>query len=145
MVYLRNAEEVRGSYDGKIRFTVVLKLLLGRADEKLMNEQVLACEGVDDTELTAAPLISAGKAIKYENLAVLKISDHLVPDSVEILRLDRPVHRPPAYLVMNTGSVSDELILGRTSGILSRRDRQCACIGQCAFASAKSNLNKPCG
>ena len=143
-INLRITLEARGAEDGVIRFAIVGQLLLGGTDEQLMNEKVLRCQLIDDSELLGVNGVSTCHAIENKHFAVLQIGSQLAADGVKLFPRDGTVHFAPCDLVMDGRRIHDELVVRRTAGVLARGDHQRTGIAQGAFAAAQSRFGQLC-
>ena len=141
-VYLGNALEAGSCDNGEERIAVISELLLCRSDKQISDEEVLACQLVNYSELLCIFGISACKSIEHIDISVLQISDHLSLDSLESLSCDRSVYITPVYIVMCLTVINDELILCRTACILAGLNYESACVAELSLALDDSVLCK---
>ena len=140
-VYLGRAFEAGGGYYGEAGHEV-LKLLLGRTDEQLMNEQVLAGKLVYNAHGQMIAFVCAGKAFEYEKLAALQIRGHAVIYGFIFLFAYGYIDLAPVDIVMDIGSVDNKTIVRRTAGILAGGNDKRAGLAKRTFAAAEGMLDK---
>ena len=134
--------EARRGNDRKVRFSVVFQLFRGRADQQLMDKEVLARQFIDDPELFGAGRIGAGEAVEHIQLAVLQIGGHLGTDRLIFFERDRTVHLAPGDLIVDLRNIHNELVIRRTAGILTGFHTERAGIAQDAFSALQRFLNE---
>ena len=78
---------------------------------RIADEQVFTGQFRHDAELLAALLVSAGKAVKNKDFAVLQIGRHLVFQGAELVLCDRAVDAAPGDEVVDPRRIDDEFIL----------------------------------
>ena len=139
------ALEAGGAEDGVVRLAVGGKLFRGRADEKLMDEEILRSKLVDDAELLGMCGIGACEAVENEDLTALQVSAELALDGVEFLLGDGAVDLAPGDVVMDGGGVNDELVVRRAAGVLAGGDDERAGVAQLALAAAQGSFGELCG
>ena len=140
-VDLRDALEA-GSGDDGVVLVEVLQLLGGGTAQQLVDEEVLAGQLVDDAEGLGILGIGAGKAVENKDLLALQIGDDLGADGVELRLLDGAVHLAPGDVVMDSGSIDNELVVGAAAGVFTGLDHQRAGVGQSALAAAERMLGQ---
>ena len=143
-VNLGNALEAGGGDDGVI-LVEVLQLLSRGAAQKLVNEQILAGQLVNDAEGLGILGIGPGKAIENINLFILQVGNNLGENGVEFGLFDGAVYLAPGNVVMHGGSINDELVIGAAAGVLAGFDHQCAGIAESALAALQRMLGQLCG
>ena len=143
-VNLGDALEAGGRKNGVVG-NVAVKLLLGGADEKLVDEEILAGQLVYDAEALGVLRVRAGEAVEYEQLLILEISKDLGLDGVELRLLDGNVYLAPCDLIVHGGGIDDELVVRAAAGVLAGLDNESARVGKRTLAAAESGLNKLCG
>ena len=139
------ALEAGGAEDGVVRFAVGGELFRGRADEELVDEEVLRGKLVDDAELLGVRGVGAGKAVEDEDLTALQISAELALDGVKALLGDGTVDLAPRDVVVDGGGVDDELVVRRAAGVLAGGDDERAGVAQLALAAAQGSFGELCG
>ena len=135
-VDLGDALEAGGGNDGVVDLKI-LQLLSGGTAQQLVDEQVLGGQLIDDTEGLGVLGVRAGKAVENEDLLALEIGNHFALNGVELGLFNGAVHLAPGDLVMNGGSVHDELVVGAAAGVLAGLDHQRAGIGELALTAAQ--------
>ena len=140
-VDLRDALEA-GSGDDGVVLVEVLQLLGGGTAQQLVDEEVLAGQLVDDAEGFGILGIGAGKAVENKDLLALQIGDDLGADGVKLRLLDGAVHLAPGDVVMDSGSIDNELVVGAAAGVFTGLDHQRAGVGQSALAAAERMLGQ---
>ena len=143
-VDLRIALEAGGGDDGVVRFAIGGQLFRGRTDEKLMDEEVLGSQLVDDAELLGVLGVCACETVEDKDFAALQVSAQLALDGVKLFLGDGTVHLAPCDVVMDSGGVDDELVVRRTAGVLAGRDDQSAGVAQLAFAAPERCFGELC-
>ena len=133
MVPLRDALKAGGADDGEVRLVIGKRLFRG-TQQKLVDEKVLAGQLVDHPESFGVFGVRTGKAVKDKDLPVLEIGHHFLIQGVKDLLGGGDVDLAPGDLVMDTGGVHDELVVGRASGIFPGVDAQGARGIQLALA-----------
>ena len=136
------ALEAGSGKDGVVRVAVGGQLFRGRADQELMDEEVLGRHFVDDAELLRMFGIGAREAVKDEDLAALQVSAQLALDGVEFFLGDGAVHLAPRDVVVNGGGVNDEFVVRRTAGIFTGGDDERAGVAQLALAETESRFGE---
>ena len=140
-VDLGDALEAGGGDDG-IVLAEVRELLGRRAAQQLVDEEVLARQLVDDAERLRILGIGAGEAVEDKDVLALQIGDDLGADGVELGLLDGAVHLAPGDIVMDSGGVDNELVVGAAAGILTGFHDQRAGIGERALSARKRMLHE---
>ena len=140
----RVAFKARCDDDGEIRVAVLQQLFLAWPDEQIADEQVFTGQFRHDAELLAALLVSAGKAVKNKDFAVLQIGCHLVFQGAELVLCNRAVDAAPGDEVVDPRRIDDEFILWRPAREFSRFYDQCPCIAEHAFAAAQCRFREAC-
>ena len=105
-----------------------------------MDEKGLAGQRVDHPESFGVFGVRTGKAVKDKDLPVQEIGHHFLIQGVKDLLGGGDVDLAPGDLVMDTGGVHDELVVGRASGIFPGVDAQGARGIQLALAPGQRLL-----
>ena len=141
VVPLGDALEAGGGDDGEVRL-VIGQLLLGGAQEELVDEEVLAGQLVDDAEGLGVLGVRAGEAVEDKDLAVLEVGHHLLVEGVKDLLGGGDVDLAPGDVVMDAGGVDDELVVGGPAGVLAGVDAECAGVVEIALAPGQGLLHQ---
>ena len=93
------------------------------AGVRLGNEQVPREEAVprllgDDANGSRYAGIGAGPAVLDEEFLAAQVREHAALEAVERRGVDRPVHLAPRDVLLARGLADDELVVGRTAGVL---------------------------
>ena len=136
-VQLGDALAARRTQHGEV-LGEAFELLRGRADEQLMDEQVLARQLVDDADGAAILVVGAREAVKDEHVAALQIGRHTGEDLVKALLGDRLVDLAPRDLVVDVRRIDHKAVVRGTTGILAGHHGERAGIGEDALAALDS-------
>ena len=126
IVALRVALEARSGDDGVVSLEV-FKRLGGKAAKKLMDEEVLGCQLVDDAEVLGVLGIGARAAVEHVHFLAGKVVAHALVQSIEGGLAGRLVDGAPLDQVVNAFAVDDELVLCGTTGVLARLNNESTC------------------
>ena len=136
-VDLGDALEAGSGNDGEV-LVEIGQLLGGGTAQQLMDEQILAGQFVDDAEGLGVLGIGAGKAVKNEYFLALQVSGDLGADGIVALQVDGTVDLAPGDVVVNSGSINDEFVVGAAAGVLTGLDHQSTRQRQGSLTAAKS-------
>ena len=141
VVPLGIALEAGDTDDGEVSL-VVRKLLRRGTQQKLVDKEILAGQLVDDAEGLGILGVRSGEAVENEHVLILQIRRDLGIDGVEPGLVHGPVHLAPGDVVMDSGGVHNELVVGAAAGVLPGLDHQGSGVGQGALPPAQSVLHQ---
>jgi len=118
-VHSRVGLERRRVNDGELRF-VLGQFFRGRANEKLAGKQIVPRVFIYHANRQTVGFVRAGKAVKDEQLFRLQILQHVLVESLKLLRRDRLINRSPVDFIMHGDFVHHKFVFGRAAGKLTR-------------------------
>ena len=133
----------RGSgHDDEVGLAEVAKLLVGRTNEHLVNEERLAGKLADSADLAGVATLGTGETVHDKETALGEVTDDLALDLLIVLLGERHVDVAPGDPVMDVGRVDDEAVLGRAAGVLTGDDGEGAGARELALATLDGSLDQ---
>jgi hypothetical protein len=111
------------------------------ADQQVADEQRVPGKFGNNAHRQRVGRVSAAAQVLHEKVLVLGVGDKVGIERLELCRRYRLVVVPP-HLVFGIGVAHDELVLGRTAGVLAGIGDECAIGCQLGFAGAKRQFVK---
>ena len=141
-VDLRVELEGGGGHHDEVGLAEVAQLLVGRADEHLMDEERLARELADGADLAGVAAVGAGQAVHDEEATLGEVADDLGLDLLVVLLGEGHVDLAPGDLVVDVGRVDDEAVLRGAAGVLAGDDGKGARARELALAALDGGLDE---
>ena len=134
-IHFRVGVKTGGIKDGELRNVIQQFFGLG-LDEHIVCKQTVPRGFRNHADRQAILWVGTHEAILHEQIFALQIGEHAPVQCCKFLRLHRAINFAPPHLVNADWLAHDELVVGRTTSMLTRADDERTQIREPAFAAA---------